>query len=142
MSDNSPTKDKKLDLLVIILGSLSLIAALLFGYILKDSPNNAILSNIAFTVGFLAYIVYSYLKSSSYEKQKFQLETTLNERNQEIQDLNGQLEKAKKEIGSLNNEVSKLKSDLKKSKEAEQSLKSELEEAQKQIAELNKEENS
>jgi peptidoglycan hydrolase CwlO-like protein len=139
MDTASDNKAKKLDLFIIILGAAALITAILFGFVLKSNPMGETISNIAFAVGFLAYIAYSYLRSAAYEKMKFQQEQTIEERNNEIQNLNAELEKSKKEISSLKSEVSKMQSELKKSKEEVSALKADLAQAEQQIAALSKE---
>lgn len=105
---------KKMETLVLVVGTLVVAAALLMYFTMSDNPSKPLYTNIVFAVGFLCYIAYNTITTSGLQK--------------EIKDLVGQVNGLKTELEERRADIAKLEQSL---SEKEEALKQKSEEASK-----------
>lgn len=112
---------KKMETLVLIVGTLVVAAALIMYFVMGDNPSKPLYTNIVFAVGFLCYIAYNTITTSGLQK--------------EIKDLNGHINGLKTELEERRADIAKLEQDLRNKNEE---LKAKADEAAKLESDLQK----
>jgi len=110
---------KKMETLVLIVGTLVVAAALIMYFVMGDNPSKPLYTNIVFAVGFLCYIAYNTITTSGLQK--------------EIKDLNGHINGLKTELEERRADIAKLEQDLRNKNEE---LKAKADEAAKLESDL------
>ena len=110
-----------LEMLVLGIGVLVILAGVYLLFISSDK-SSPFMANIVFSVGFLFYVIYTAMTTSS-------LQNNIREKEAIISNLQDEVKRKTVEVESLNSEVSQLNSDLK-------SRNNELEAANKNIDDL------
>ena len=110
---------KKMETLVLIVGTLVVAAALIMYFVMGDNPSKPLYTNIVFAVGFLCYIAYNTITTSGLQK--------------EIKDLNGHINGLKTEREERRADIAKLEQDLRNKNEE---LKAKADEAAKLESDL------
>lgn len=85
---------KKMETLVLIVGTLVVAAALLMYFTMSENPSKPLYTNIVFAIGFLCYIAYNTITTSGLQK--------------EIKDLTGQVNGLKTELEERRADIAKL----------------------------------
>ena len=85
---------KKMETLVLIVGTLVVAAALLMYFTMSENPSKPLYTNIVFAIGFLCYIAYNTITTSGLQK--------------EIKDLTGQVNGLKTELEERRADIEKL----------------------------------
>ncbi|WP_421751316.1 hypothetical protein [Croceimicrobium sp.] len=125
---------KKMETLVLVVGTLVVAAALTVYFVMGDNPSKALYANVIIAVGFLFFIAYNTITTSGLQKEikelREQLEATKNEleaKRSEIAQLKQNLSDKDEELNQKNGEISKLESDLQSLQKEFDALKSEQE---------------
>ncbi|MCR9152781.1 MAG: hypothetical protein ACPGVV_08850 [Croceimicrobium sp.] len=110
---------KKMETLVLIIGTLVVAAALTMYFVMGDNPSKPLYTNIVFAVGFLCYIAYNTITTSGLQKEIKELnghidglKTELEERRADIARLEQNLSAKDDELKAKTEEASKLEADL------------------------------
>lgn len=119
---------KKLEIGVLILGVLTIAAAALLTFV-SNNPGRFFLTNITFSFGFLIYIVYSIINTSTLNKLNTNLRADLDEKTTTLEKREKELNQKQQQITSLSEENATLK-------KANQDLKTDLEQKQQEISKL------
>ncbi len=115
-------KKSTLEMLVLGIGVLVILAGVYLLFISSDK-SSPFMANIVFSIGFLFYVIYTAMTTSS-------LQNNIREKEAIISNLQDEVKRKTIEVESLNSEVNQLKTDLK-------ARNNELEEARKSIESLN-----
>lgn len=125
---------KKMETLVLVVGTLVVAAALVMYFVMGDNPSKPLYTNIVFAVGFLCYIAYNTITTSGLQKEIKDLnghidglKTELEERRADIAKLEQDLKSKDQELSKKKQEASQLESDLKSLQKDYNALKSEKE---------------
>lgn len=106
---------KKLETIVLIIGSAVFITGLILLLTRGSNPNNAFIGNLVFAAGFLIYVIYNVLNTSSLQKEIKALQ-------EQVAALNTSLDAAKSELDKTKKELNTKTSELDKSKEENKTL--------------------
>lgn len=116
-------KKSTLEMLVLGIGVLVILAGVYLLFISSDK-SSPFMANIVFSVGFLFYVIYTAMTTSS-------LQNNIREKEAIISNLQDEVKRKTVEVNSLTSEVSQLNADLK-------ARNNELEEAQTKMNSLDK----
>ncbi|MFN3952295.1 MAG: hypothetical protein ACK4KT_07835 [Thermaurantimonas sp.] len=105
---------KKIELLTLVVGSLSIFAAIYFGFFDASSVYSGKITNYIFSGAFLIFITYTYIKSSEYEKIKKQLSDEISNLNDRVNQLTNEIEEKSQVILRLNTDIDKKNQLIKK----------------------------
>lgn len=126
---------KKLETIVLIIGSAVFITGLILLLTRGSNPNNTFIGNLVFAAGFLIYVIYSVMNTSSLQKE-------INGLQEQIADLSAKLKATETELATTKDELATKSKELSKSEEENKRLKkkvAELEQAEQELrAELDK----
>jgi septal ring factor EnvC (AmiA/AmiB activator) len=110
---------KKMETLVLVVGTLVVAAALVMYFVFGDKPQRAVYSNIIFALGFLFYIAYNTITTSGLQKEikelKGQVDTLkieLDKKRKELADLQKSYQDSQDQLMAKTQEAEKLEADL------------------------------
>ena len=112
---------KKLEIIVLVAG-VTIIAIAAIMLFMRSSPSQIFWTNLVFAIGFLVYIVYSMLNTSSLNKANTQLKE--------------EVEKQKQDIEKKDRDLRKKDGDLKKAQSAKKELDEKVASLQKEVEQL------
>ncbi len=120
---------KKMETLVLIVGTLVVASALILYFVMGDNPSKPLYTNIVFAVGFLCYIAYNTITTSGLQKE-------IKDLNGQVDGLKSELEQRRAEISSLQQKLNEKSDELKRKSDEASKLESDLEALQKEFDQL------
>lgn len=121
---------KKLETIVLIFGSAVFVTGLILLLTRGSNPNNAFIGNLVFAAGFLIYVIYNVMNTSSLQKEIKALQ-------EQVSNLNASLKATKSELETAKNELNAKTSELNKREEENKTLKKKVATLEESEARLN-----
>ena len=127
---------KKFELITLVSGSLAILAAIYFGFIDASSVYSGKITNYIFAGAFFIFIVYTFIKSTEYEKIKKQLSDEISNLTDRVDQLSKEIEEKSQTINKLNLDIDQKNKLIKKIENENKNLSEKINKLEEVVDEL------